>query len=265
MKYLFVLLLPILFLCSCAQQTTATFPPPEGFSSWEEYNRLHLSTPTNAINENSLKYIQNKISNRLWTRIDIKSIGHIDYPADFLEIQSDEYRNIAKEYNSGLDFSKSDFVLQQTGLNELSPSALFKYRRVMFWTYYLDKGEEVLRPYVNYKLSKSELLELENRFNESALKDFENIKSMGLGDFKLVGNDSIEVLNVNGMFPVVYSYGRQLNDEPVVKVKMYMFPNYDKIHYLSFSNRLIDENECQPVFDDILDSFFLYLTPPDLD
>ncbi|MDD5353485.1 MAG: hypothetical protein PHS93_10015 [Candidatus Omnitrophica bacterium] len=50
MKYLFVLLLPILLLCSCApQDTNAPFPPPDGYSSWEEYNKVNITNTTKSI------------------------------------------------------------------------------------------------------------------------------------------------------------------------------------------------------------------------
>lgn len=191
-----------------------------------------------------------------WIRIAIKDVGSIDYPPDFLELQSQEYRDVAKEYYQILELGKSDFTLQQVGLNELLPSAFKEYRRVIFMTEYLNPGEEVFRANERYTMSQEELAELENQLIDGLIQGFEILKTMG-SETKLVESVSLEIKEVNGMFPLVHTYKRQLNDNPVVLVETYMFQNYDKIHYLSFSYRVMDEAECRHIYDKILDSFRL--------
>ena len=83
----------------------------------------------------------------------------------------------------------------------------------MFNTVYLNQGEEVFRANEKYTLSKWELEELKDGFIDQILKDFEKLKSIGLGNNKIIDSGSIEIVEVNGMFPVVYTYKRQLNCE----------------------------------------------------
>ena len=70
--------------------------------------------------------------------------------------------------------------------------------------------------------------------------------------------ETLEIKEVNGMYPLVHTYKRQLNDNPVVLVQNYMFQNYDMIHYLVFSYRVEDEEECKDIYEKILASFRLY-------
>jgi len=190
-----------------------------------------------------------------WIRIKIEGVGSIDYPSNFLELQSQEYRDIGAEHYQ-IVLGKSDFILQQVGLNDLLPSAFDEYRRVMFWTSYLNPGEEVFRANEKYTMSQEELAELENQLVDRLLQEFEILKTMESGN-KLVESVSLEIKEVNVMFPIVHTYKRQLNDNPVVLVEAYMFQNYDKIHYLTFSCRVVDEAECRDIYDEILDSFRL--------
>ena len=192
-----------------------------------------------------------------WIRIVIKDVGSIDYPTDFLELQSGEYRGMVEEFNQIVELSKSDFTLQQVGLNDLLPSAFDEYRRVMFQTLYLNPGEEVFRANERFTLSQAELAEFENQLKEQTLRDFEMLSAAMGQEHKLVESVSLEIKEVNGMFPFVYTYKRQLNDNTVVLVETYMFQNYDKIHHLSFSYRVVDEEECRDIYDKILDSFRL--------
>ena len=191
-----------------------------------------------------------------WVRIVIEDVGSIDYPTDFLELQSEEYRDVAKESYQILELGKSDFTLQQVGLNDLLPSAFDEYRRVVFRTVYMNPGEEVLRANEKYTMSREELAELENQLIDGLLQEYKTLKTIGLEN-KLVESISLKIMEINGMFPMVHTYKRQLNDNPVVLVQTYVFQNYDRIHNLSFSCRVVDEEECRDVYEKILYSFRL--------
>lgn len=192
-----------------------------------------------------------------WVRLRIQDVGSIDYPTDFLELQSEDYRDIAKETAQVFGLGKSDFTLQQVGLNELKPSAFEEYRRVILMTFYLNPGEEVFRANEKYTLSREELAELQNEWIDQLRQEYARLQSMGLGNNKIVDSGSIEIMEVNGMFPLVYTYKRQLGDNPIVLVRTYLFWNYDKEHYLSFSHRVEDEEECRDIYEKILYSFRL--------
>jgi len=142
-------------------------------------------------------------------------------------------------------------------LNELKPSALKEFRRVLFRTDHLNSGEEVFRANEKYTMSQKELTEFQNELINQLLQGYAMQKSLGLGNNKIIDSGSLEIMEINVMFPLVHTYKRQLNDNPVVLVKAYLFWNYDKIHSLAFSCRVVDEEECRDIYDKILDSFRL--------
>jgi len=106
-----------------------------------------------------------------WVRILIEDVGSIDYPSDFLELQSEEYIEMGKETIGKEAYEvllgKSDFTLQQVGLNDLLPSAFNEYRRVIFRTDYLNPGEEVFKANEKYTMSREELAEFQNELMTS--------------------------------------------------------------------------------------------------
>ena len=192
-----------------------------------------------------------------WIRLRIENIGSIDYPSDFLELQSGDYRELVEQFHTVYEIPSSDFTLQQVGLNELKPSALEEYRRVIFETSYLNPGEEVFRANEKYTMSKQELTEIRNEWASQLSQEYARLKSEGLGDNRIVDPGSFEIVEINGMFPLVHTYKRQLDGNPVVLVKTYVFSNYDKVHSLCFSHRVQDEEECRDIYEKILYSFRL--------
>ncbi len=231
-------------------------PPPEGYSSWDEYheeqqeqNGSEQLTPASTSSP-ELPEIEEG-----WIRLRIENVGSIDYPTDFLEVQSGDYKEFVGEGYEVLGLVKSDFTLQQVGLNELETSALEEYRRVTFTTVHLNPGEEVYKANERYTMSQLELAVFQNALLDQVEQENEIVKSMGLGEIKVIDPGSVEVVEVGGMFPIVCTYRRQLNDNPVVLVRTYLFWNYDRIHYLVFSYRVEDEEECRDIYDKILYSF----------
>jgi len=192
-----------------------------------------------------------------WIRLRIENVGSIDYPSDFLELQSGDYREFTEEFGVVYDIPSSDFTLQQVGLNELKPSAFEEYRRVLFQTSYLNPGEEVFRANEKYAMSQQELAQIHNELIDQLNQEYAKLKSMELGDNKIIGPGSVEIVEINGMFPLVHTYKRQLNDNPVVSVKLYIFWNYSKIHHLLFSHRVVNEEECRDIYAKVLYSFRL--------
>lgn len=197
-----------------------------------------------------------------WVRLRIQDVGSIDYPSDFLELQSEDYRDIGRNIAPNLatqflQLGKSGFTLQQVGLNELKPSAFQEYRRVILKTNYLSQGEEVFRANEKYVMSRQEVVEFQNELIDQLRQEYAKLKSTGLGDIKIIDPGSSEIVEVNGMFPLVHTYKRRLGDDPIVLVRSYIFFNYDKIHSLAFSHRVVDEEECRDIYKKILYSFRL--------
>lgn len=190
-----------------------------------------------------------------WIRLRIEDVGSIDYPSDFLELQSGDYRELVEEFHIVYEISSSDFTLQPVGMNELELSALEEYRRVIFMTEYLNPGEVIFRAGESYTMSEEELTELESEFEEQLVLQFEAFETSG--GMRLVSSVSFEIKEINGMFPMVRTYKRQLSDNPIVLVKDYLFWNYDRVHHLTFSYRVQDEDECADIYEKILYSFRL--------
>ena len=191
-----------------------------------------------------------------WIRLIIQDVGSIDYPTNFLELQSEDYGDFVKEFRQVLELGKSDFTLQQVGLNEIKPSTFEEYRRVLLETEYLKLGEEVFRANEKYTMSQKELTEFHNEWMEQLRLELVEQKSI-LGDNRIVDLGSLEIVEINRMYPLVSTFKRQQGDNPVVLVKRYMFFNYDKIHYLTFSYRVEDEEQCRDIYEKILNSFRL--------
>ena len=192
-----------------------------------------------------------------WVRLKIPDVGSIDYPPDFLELQSGDYREFVEEVFLVYELQSSDFTLQQVGLNELNLSAFDEYRRVMLQTSYLNPGEEVFRAKQKYTMSKQELAEIRSAWVSQVSQELAQQSMAGLGDNRIVDPGSVEIVEINGMHPLVWTYTRQLDDNPVVLVRQYVFWNYDKMHLLSFSYRVQDEEECTDIYAKILQSFRL--------
>lgn len=192
-----------------------------------------------------------------WIRLRIADVGSIDYPPDFLELQSSDYREFVEELVPVYEIPSSDFILQPVGLNELALPAFEEYRRVICETSYLNPGEEVFRANERYTMSQQELVEMRDELISDLSQEFDRLSSMGAGNIRIIDPGTFEIIEVNGMFPLVHTYKRQLDDNPAVQVKAYVFMNYDKVHYLTFSYRVQDAEECGDVFEKMLDSFRL--------
>ncbi len=120
----------------------------------------------------------------------------------------------------------------------------------------MNPGEEVFRANDKYTMSQEELADLNAVLLDGLRLEFAKQKTVGV-DPKIIDFGSLEIMEINGMFPLVHNYKRQLNDNPIVLVKAYIFWNYDKMHYFTFSYRVADEEECRDIYDKILDSFRL--------
>ncbi|MFA5451332.1 MAG: zinc ribbon domain-containing protein [Dehalococcoidales bacterium] len=184
-----------------------------------------------------------------WVRFQHGGVVSIDYPDEFLELQSREYQVISDELSMILGLPRPDFVLQQRGLNEMELDAFQEYKRLIFNTHYLDRTQKVFKLNEQYQMDSAELAEtLDMLIAESGgLLPGPNVFEY----------DDLRAVELNGMYPVLFSYKRQLDDNPVVQVKNYVFFNYDKIHYLILSYRVQDKESSERIFEKILDSLRL--------
>jgi len=192
-----------------------------------------------------------------WIRLIIPNVGSIDYPDNFLELSSGDYASKMEGYYNTYDLTTPSFTLQQIGLNQFELSSFETYRRVIFNTKYLSQGDVFIVANEKYTLSKQELAEMQDEMIDQLRHEYEKLKNEGVGDNKIVDHGFLKIVEVNGMFPLKSTYKRQLNDNPVVVVNSYMFFNNDKIHYLTFSCRVQEEEDCRDIYEKILFSFRL--------
>jgi len=129
-----------------------------------------------------------------WVRLIIEDVGTIDYPFDFLELQSADYQTLVEEVLGSLRITipASDFKLQQVGLNDMLPSAFDEYRRVIFMTSYLESGEEVFSAHEEYSLNTVELDVLHNDLLEQLERGYAALSSTEY-NLKLIRSISLEV------------------------------------------------------------------------
>jgi len=93
----------------------------------------------------------------------------------------------------------------------------------MFKTFYLEPNEKTFRNTEKYNINKQALNRILSQAIKSTMQEYEREQKLGLGNNRIVDPGSIEIVEVNEMFPILWTYKRQLNDNPVVLVRDYFF------------------------------------------
>lgn len=158
-----------------------------------------------------------------WRRIVIGSVASLQYPQT-IEIQNDNYRKI-----SGKPSPKyNNIILQQKGLNKMTPDGRSRYARVLFET---NKSELGVHLYDKLVFTKSELKE----FDEIVYKKI--VQEGILLNNRILARKPLQVININGVDCLYHSYARQMSNQPVVIVHSFVFFNNQYIHKLTISYR----------------------------
>ena len=137
-------------------------------------------------------------------------------------------------------------------------SALEEYRRVIFYTVNLGIGERVYKNGESYHFTRDELNEMDDETKEQLAAGSKLLEASTGYKSKLLEFYPVQIIEVNGMYPLNYNIKRQIGSNPAVMVKSYMFFNYDKTHALSFACRVEDEHEYNEFYEKMLNSFKLY-------
>ncbi|MDR1346951.1 MAG: hypothetical protein LBJ63_00755 [Prevotellaceae bacterium] len=74
-------------------------------------------------------------------------------------------------------------------------------------------------------------------------------------NIKIIEWYHLKIEVINGMSCIHISYQRQLKDNAFVLVQTYIFHNYDRMHSLTLSYRLSEENYWKSDFTKILNNF----------
>ena len=189
-----------------------------------------------------------------WTRINIGNIGSIDYPDDLLELQSGIYKEVLDEIRKIFKIEETNFILQQKGLNDLLESSFDGYARIMFQTI---KGDTGGLTNINKRppFSESELNELGNELRNQTISEFEKLEVVTGQKNKIIEWNSAIIKEIDNMYPIILTYKRQLNDNPIVSVKQYQFWDDNQVYRIVFSYRVEDESKYKDIYEDIIKSF----------
>lgn len=193
-----------------------------------------------------------------WSRIDIEGVGSLDFPVDFLELEAGAYATIAEEYRAVYSLSQPEFVLQQPGLSALEPSAFEEYRRLLFHVDEVRFGQVEPQSTKPWTLTADEKAELEAFAAAEYSALLHSQSGTELEKIRLVSPHRIEVSQLAGLFPMLMSYQRQYENNPVVEVQDYIFGINRKQIHVTVSYRLEDKATTEPRFREVLDTLRLY-------
>jgi hypothetical protein len=183
-----------------------------------------------------------------WEKIYIKNIGSFDLPPT-MEVQKGKYKEFVNEIKKIKGFDATQLTAQQKGLNEFSKEGFEKYARVMIETTFGSVGEfEKLNSSIT-QYTQADILDLSSTYKQQIQQTI-----LGTG-VKLIEWYPLKIEKVNGMFCIHISYRRQLQDNPLVLVHMYIFHNNDRIHTFTLSYRLSEVDYWKSDYATILKSF----------
>lgn len=190
-----------------------------------------------------------------WTTINIKDLGQIKMPPE-LEVQSGSYVEFAKKemVKSGfdvsmLDLSSDNLIFQQKGLNENNKESYKTYARVMISTE-LSKGKRYGSCRDKLNLSQKDLADLNSFLKDNGEKEL-------LSNTKLLKWEGVKEVSLNGMYCFSYSYERQIEDKPIVKVTYYCFQNKDRFHKVIISYRTSEIDQWKKTLDIMLSTLII--------
>lgn len=183
-----------------------------------------------------------------WERIYVKDVGSFDLPPT-MEIQKGKYKELSNDFKRERLIDEVDIVAQQKGLNEFGKEGYKRYARIMFDTD-IDLPGTFYDLYFSINQFKmTEINELNSLYLQSTNDSF-----IGTG-LKVIEWHPLKIEKINEMSCIHLSYIRQLNDNPLVLVHIYMFHNNNMMHSLTMSYRLSESDYWKDDFNTALKSF----------
>ena len=193
-----------------------------------------------------------------WARVYIENVGSIDLPPT-MEVQGGQYKEFSDDLLGSYGFKvSSQLIAQQKGLNEYKgPKGQYagKYARVMVDTETGNYGDYDKLNFNIHEYKKSDIAELDKIYKQYIQQESVKASRSGLGQMKLIEWYPLKFENINGMSCIHVSYTRQMNDNPLVLVHMYVFQNNDRVHNLTMSYRQSESDYWKNDFSHILNSF----------
>jgi hypothetical protein len=117
-----VLSLVMLIACTSTPQTTAPFPPPEGYTSWEEYEQAQQQDNSDQITTTTFNTASPSITNNETTTSSIPKTSAVDRPDTGTTIsgekaQSDSFEDLTVE--NGLSVDAVVVVVKESSPNQV--------------------------------------------------------------------------------------------------------------------------------------------------
>ncbi len=184
-----------------------------------------------------------------WKRINIKDIASIDLPPG-MEIQGKNFKELTNKLKSiwDIEFGEPKIIFQPKGVNSSELESLGKYARVMYETTNGNAGDyQKLTEIIS--MNNVELDELNIYLKNQFIEEFKKTP------LRIIEWYPIQIIEVNGMSSLYISYKRQLSDKPFVRVDTYKFFDYNKIHSLTLSYRIIEKDLWENKLNQALKSF----------
>lgn len=183
-----------------------------------------------------------------WERINVENVGSIDIPP-ILEVQAGKYKEYVDQRKAIRGYDTPRLVIQQKGLNNMNDESFEKFARVTIETETGNSGEFDRLNFDISEFTEDDINELNSQMRSQTEQSFEGTS------LKLVEWYNLKLEKVNGMSCIHVSYKRQVVNKPSVLVNIYIFPNYDRVHRLTLSYRLNEQDYWQPHIPAILKSF----------
>lgn len=184
-------------------------------------------------------------SQSAWQTIAIPGYCRFQIPPT-MEVQ----KGIIKELYDAVNITSmecSSVLAHQKGLNNLDPSALKRYARIIVNTIKGKPGDYIPLNEPPLNLTKAKMAEID-RLMQSQLK----IRTRGT---KLLSSQPVELVQINGVNAIKQIYTRQLNDRPPVAVTLYTIQNNDCCHEVTISYRPSEKALWESDLSEVIDTF----------
>jgi len=172
-----------------------------------------------------------------WETVSIPEICTFQIPPT-VEIQKETYKRISEQARKMvLDITQSSdsVIAQPKGINDLDPVALKKYCRIIVETVRGTKGDyaKLDEPLL---VSEAELKEFDKEFKNQLEQQAAMWNAKGV-KMTILSWKPAKITHVNGVYALINTYTRSINDAPSVLVQVYWIQNNDVMHTITISYR----------------------------
>ena len=173
-----------------------------------------------------------------WQTVSIPGLCTFQIPPT-VEIQKGTYKRVNDQFKKmilEINESPDRVIAQPKGINEFDPVALKKYCRIIVETERGAKGDYA-KLYEPLLVSEAELKELDEEIKNQNEQQTAMLNAKGV-KMTILSWQPFKITRVNGVYALVNTYTRSINDAPSVLVQVYMMiQNNDVMHTIAISYR----------------------------